>query len=52
MEPEFTHNIGMLLNELEKFTEIPENVKKAIDLFNNPVGCQTSLAKCTAFCWL
>jgi HEPN domain-containing protein len=32
IEPEFTHNIGMLLNELEKFTEIPENIKKTIEL--------------------
>jgi HEPN domain-containing protein len=32
VEPEFTHNIGMLLNELEKFTDIPENIKKAIEL--------------------
>jgi HEPN domain-containing protein len=27
INPEFTHNIGLLLNELEKFTEIPENIK-------------------------
>jgi HEPN domain-containing protein len=27
VDPEFTHNIGLLLNELEKFTEIPENIK-------------------------
>jgi HEPN domain-containing protein len=32
IEPEFTHNIGLLLNELEKFTEIPENIKEAIKL--------------------
>jgi HEPN domain-containing protein len=28
VEPEFTHNIGILLNEIEKFTEIPENIKR------------------------
>jgi len=27
VDPEFTHNIGLLLNELEKYTEIPENIK-------------------------
>jgi len=27
VDPEYTHNIGLLLNELEKFTEIPENIK-------------------------
>jgi HEPN domain-containing protein len=32
VEPEFTHNIGILLNELEKFTVIPENIKEAIKL--------------------
>jgi HEPN domain-containing protein len=32
VEPEFTHNIGMLLNEIEKFTEIPENIKDATKL--------------------
>ena len=32
VEPDFTHNIGMLLNELEKFTEIPENVKETTKL--------------------
>ena len=31
-EPEFTHNIGILLKGLEKFTEIPENIKEATDL--------------------
>jgi HEPN domain-containing protein len=31
-EPEFTHNIGILLNEIEKFTEIPENIKQATKL--------------------
>ena len=28
-DPEFTHNIGLLLTELERFTEIPENIKAA-----------------------
>jgi HEPN domain-containing protein len=32
IEPEFTHNIGILLDELEKVTKIPENIKKAINL--------------------
>jgi len=32
IDPEFTHNIGLLLNELEKFTEIPENIKLATNV--------------------
>jgi len=32
VEPEFTHSIGILLDELEKFTMIPENIKEAINL--------------------
>ena len=32
VDPEFTHNIGLLLNELEKFTDIPENVKSATNV--------------------
>ena len=32
IEPEFTHNIGILLNELEGFTEIPENIKETTRL--------------------
>jgi HEPN domain-containing protein len=32
VEPEFTHNIGILLNEIEKFTDIPENIKEATKL--------------------
>jgi HEPN domain-containing protein len=32
VEPEFTHNIGILLNEIEKFTEIPENIKETTKL--------------------
>jgi HEPN domain-containing protein len=37
VEPEFTHNIGILLNELEKFTEITENIREAMDLTNYAV---------------
>jgi HEPN domain-containing protein len=36
-EPEFTHNIEILLNELKKFTEIPENIKEAAQLTNYAV---------------
>jgi HEPN domain-containing protein len=36
-EPEFTHNIGKLLNELEKYTEIPDNIKVTINLTNYAV---------------
>jgi HEPN domain-containing protein len=32
VEPEFTHNIGLLLNKLESFTEIPENIKTATNV--------------------
>jgi HEPN domain-containing protein len=32
VEHEFTHNIGILLNELEKVTEIPENIKETTKL--------------------
>ena len=32
VEPEFTHNITKLLEELEKFTEIPANINKAVKL--------------------
>jgi HEPN domain-containing protein len=32
VEPEFTHNIEALLEELEKFTEIPAHIREAIDL--------------------
>ncbi|MDR2965154.1 MAG: HEPN domain-containing protein [Treponema sp.] len=28
-EPEFTHNIEILLSNLEKFTDIPDKIKKA-----------------------
>jgi HEPN domain-containing protein len=37
VEPEFTHNIEILLKELKKFTEIPENIKKAAQLTNYAV---------------
>jgi len=36
-EPEFTHNIGLLLNELGKYTEITDNIKGAIKLTNYAV---------------
>src|SRR5215510_1200063 len=32
VDPEFTHNIGLLLNELEKFIEIPENIKSSTNV--------------------
>ena len=32
VEPDFTHNIETLINELEKFTEVPDNVKKSAEL--------------------
>jgi HEPN domain-containing protein len=32
VEPEFTHNIEILLKELKKFTEIPENIKETAQL--------------------
>jgi len=32
VEPEFTHNIELLLNELKKFTMIPQDVKQAMKL--------------------
>ena len=32
IDPEFTHNIGLLLNKLENFTEIPENIKIATNV--------------------
>jgi HEPN domain-containing protein len=37
VEPEFTHNIEILLNELKKFTDIPENIKEAAQLTNYAV---------------
>jgi HEPN domain-containing protein len=32
VEPEFTHNIEALLNELKKFTDIPKNINEAVKL--------------------
>jgi HEPN domain-containing protein len=32
VEPEFTHNIEILLNKLRAFTDIPENIKEAVQL--------------------
>jgi HEPN domain-containing protein len=32
VEPEFTHNIEILLKELKSFTETPENIKEAVKL--------------------
>jgi HEPN domain-containing protein len=37
VEPEFTHNIEILLKELKKFTDIPENIKEAAQLTNYAV---------------
>jgi HEPN domain-containing protein len=37
VEPEFTHNIELLINELKKFTDIPEEVNEATDLTNYAV---------------
>jgi len=37
VEPEFTHNINKLLSELEKYTEIPDNIKETIKLTNYAV---------------
>jgi uncharacterized protein (UPF0147 family) len=37
VEPEFTHNIEILLKELKRFTEIPANIKKAAQLTNYTV---------------
>jgi HEPN domain-containing protein len=36
-EPEFTHNIEILLKEIKNFTEIPENIKEAAQLTNYAV---------------
>ena len=36
-EPEYTHNIEILLKELKDFTEIPENIKEAAQLTNYAV---------------
>jgi HEPN domain-containing protein len=37
VEPEFTHNVEMLLKELKQFTDIPENIKEAAQLTNYAV---------------
>ena len=37
IEPEFTHNIEILLTELKKLTDIPEKVNKAAELTNYAV---------------
>jgi HEPN domain-containing protein len=37
VEPEFTHNIELLINELKKFTDIPEKVNEATQLTNYAV---------------
>jgi len=36
-EPNFTHNIGLLLSNLEKHVEIDDNVKEGMDLTNYAV---------------
>jgi HEPN domain-containing protein len=37
VEPEFTHNIEILLKELKKFLDIPDNIKEASQLTNYAV---------------
>jgi len=37
VEPEFTHNIGVLLKELKKYAEIDESIMEAITLTNYAV---------------
>ena len=37
VEPEFTHNIELLINGLKKFTDIPEKVNEATQLTNYAV---------------
>ena len=32
IEPEFTHNIEILINELKKFIDIPKEIKEAVKL--------------------
>ena len=32
VEPEFTHNIEILINNISKFTDIPDNVKESMKL--------------------
>ena len=37
VEPEFTHNIGTLLNELGRHTEVTDSITEAIELTNYAV---------------
>jgi len=37
VEPEFTHNIELLIKELKKFVDIPEKINEATDLTNYAV---------------
>jgi HEPN domain-containing protein len=37
VEPEFTHNIELLIKELKKFTDIPEKINEATELTNYAV---------------
>ena len=37
VEPEFTHNIELLIDELKKFTDIPEKINEATELTNYAV---------------
>ena len=34
VEPEFTHNIEVLINELKKFTDVPIYINEAVELTN------------------
>jgi HEPN domain-containing protein len=34
VEPEFTHNIGILLNEIEKYTKIDDTIRESMKLTN------------------
>ena len=36
-EPEFTHNIGILLGNIEKYVEISDSIKEGMDLTNYAV---------------
>ena len=37
VEPEFTHNIELLINELKRFTDIPEKINETTQLTNYAV---------------
>ena len=37
VEPEYTHNIGILINELEKYTKIDDFIKESMELTNYAV---------------